>query len=70
LVIDHRCVIEGRSQGEVVRACGVSQGWVSRLVARYRVEAEEAFETAVAAAAQVAGCDTASHRAADRRPAY
>ena len=37
-------VIEGRSQGEVARAYGVSQGWVSRLVARYRAEGETAFE--------------------------
>ena len=36
-------VIEGRSQGEVARAYGVSQGWVSRLVARYREEGEAAF---------------------------
>jgi transposase InsO family protein len=35
---------EGRSQGEAARAYGVSQGWVSRLVARYRVEGEAAFE--------------------------
>jgi transposase InsO family protein len=37
-------VTEGRSQGEVARAYGVSQGWVSRLVARYRAEGEAAFE--------------------------
>jgi len=37
-------VIEGRSQGEVARAYGVSQGWVSRLVGRYRSEGEAAFE--------------------------
>jgi len=37
-------VIEGRSQGEVARAYGVSQGWVSRLVARYRAEGEAAYE--------------------------
>jgi transposase InsO family protein len=37
-------VMEGRSQGEVARAYGVSQGWVSRLVARYREEGEAAFE--------------------------
>jgi transposase len=37
-------VVEGRSQGEVARAYGVSQGWVSRLVARYRTEGEVAFE--------------------------
>jgi hypothetical protein len=38
-------VAEGRSQGEVARAYGVSQGWVSRLVARYRAEGEAAFES-------------------------
>jgi transposase InsO family protein len=37
-------ITEGRSQGEVARAYGVSQGWVSRLVARYRAEGEAAFE--------------------------
>jgi transposase len=37
-------VAEGRSQGEVARAYGVSQGWVSRLVARYRAEGEAAFD--------------------------
>ncbi len=37
-------VVEGRTQGEVARAYGVSQGWVSRLVARYRAEGETAFE--------------------------
>jgi transposase len=37
-------VVEGRTQGEVARQYGVSQGWVSRLVARYRAEGEAAFE--------------------------
>jgi transposase len=37
-------VTGGRSQGEAARAYGVSQGWVSRLVARYRAEGEAAFE--------------------------
>ena len=37
-------VTEGRSQGEAARAYGVSQGWVSRLVDRYRAEGEAAFE--------------------------
>ncbi|MBO0702329.1 MAG: transposase, partial [Candidatus Dormibacteraeota bacterium] len=37
-------VLEGRSQHEVARAYGVSQGWISRLVARYREEGEQAFE--------------------------
>jgi transposase InsO family protein len=37
-------VIEGRTQGEVAGAYGVSQGWVSRLVARYQAEGEAAFE--------------------------
>jgi transposase InsO family protein len=37
-------VVEGRSQGEVARAYGVSQGWVSKLLARYRAEGQAAFE--------------------------
>jgi transposase len=37
-------VVEGRSQAEVARAYGVSKGWVSKLVARYRTEGEAAFE--------------------------
>ncbi len=36
-------VVEGRTQGEAARAYGVSQGWISRLLARYRVEGEAAF---------------------------
>ena len=37
-------VVEGRSQSEVARAYGVSQPWISRLVARYRTEGGAAFE--------------------------
>jgi len=37
-------IVEGRSQAEVARAYGVSKGWVSKLVARYRAEGEAAFE--------------------------
>jgi transposase len=37
-------LVEGRSQSEVARAYGVSQGWISRLVARFRREGEAAFE--------------------------
>jgi transposase InsO family protein len=37
-------VVEGRSQSEVAREYGVSQGWISRLVARYRREGAGAFE--------------------------
>ena len=37
-------VVEGRSQSEVAREYGVSQGWISRLVARYRAEGAAAFE--------------------------
>jgi transposase-like protein len=37
-------VLEGRSQSEVARTYGVSQSWVSRLVARYRLEGEQAFQ--------------------------
>ena len=36
-------VVEGRSQSAVAREYGVSQGWISRLVARYRREGEAAF---------------------------
>jgi transposase InsO family protein len=37
-------VVEGRTQAEVARAYGVSKGWVSKLVARYRVDGAAAFE--------------------------
>ena len=37
-------VLSGRSQSDVARDYGVSQGWVSRLLARYRLEGEAAFE--------------------------
>ena len=37
-------IVEGRSQAEVARDYGVSKGWVSKLVARYRAEGEAAFE--------------------------
>lgn len=37
-------IIESRSQSEVARTYGVSQSWISRLVARYRAEGEAAFE--------------------------
>lgn len=36
-------VVENRSQAEVARTYGVSKGWVSKLVARYRAD-ETAFE--------------------------
>jgi transposase InsO family protein len=37
-------VLTGQSQSEVARAYGVSQGWISKLMTRYRVEGEAAFE--------------------------
>jgi transposase InsO family protein len=37
-------VAEGRSQCEAAAAYGVSKGWVSKLLARYRAEGEAAFE--------------------------
>jgi transposase InsO family protein len=37
-------VVEGRSQSQVARDYGVSQSWVSRLVARYWTDGEAAFE--------------------------
>jgi transposase InsO family protein len=37
-------VLAGQSQSEVARTYGVSQGWISRLMARHRLEGEAAFE--------------------------
>lgn len=37
-------VLAGQSQSEVARTYGVSQGWISRLMARYRAEGQAAFE--------------------------
>jgi transposase InsO family protein len=37
-------VLSGQSQSEVARTYGVSQGWISRLMARYAAEGEAAFE--------------------------
>ena len=37
-------MLEGRSQADVARAYGVSKGWVSKLVARYRSDGDIAFE--------------------------
>lgn len=36
--------IEGISQAEVARRYGVSKGWVSKLIARYRAESDAALE--------------------------
>ncbi len=33
-------IVEGRSQADVARAYGVSKGWVSKLVARYRTDGD------------------------------
>ena len=40
----HRCCSRRSVQSEVARTYGVSQGWISRLMARYRAEGEAAFE--------------------------
>lgn len=37
-------VLAGQSQSQVARTYGVSQGWISRLMARYRAEGDAAFE--------------------------
>ncbi len=37
-------VLAGQSQSEVARTYGVSQGWISKLMARYHLEGEAAFE--------------------------
>jgi len=36
--------IEGRSQADVARTYGVSKGWVSKRISRWRIEGEAAFE--------------------------
>ncbi len=38
--------VEGLTQAEAARLYGVSRGWVSKLIARYRVEGDVAFEPA------------------------
>ena len=38
-------VVEGRTHAEVAAQYGLSRSWVTRLVARYRVEGDTAFET-------------------------
>ncbi|MEQ4209670.1 helix-turn-helix domain-containing protein [Actinopolymorpha sp. B17G11] len=37
-------VLAGASQSETARTYGVSQSWISRLMARYRAAGEAAFE--------------------------
>jgi len=37
-------ILEGRTQAEVAATYGVSKGWVSKLISRYRAEGESAFE--------------------------
>jgi transposase InsO family protein len=37
-------IVEGRTQAEAAAAYGVSKGWVSKLLSRYRAEGEAAFE--------------------------
>ena len=37
-------IVEGRTQAEVAATYGVSMGWVSKLIARYKAEGETAFE--------------------------
>jgi transposase InsO family protein len=53
-------VLTGQSQSEVARAYGVSQGWISRLMARYRVEGEAAFEPLSRAPARSPGATPAA----------
>lgn len=37
--------IEGLTQADAARRCGVSKGWVSKLMARYRAEGGAAYES-------------------------
>lgn len=36
-------IIEGRQQAEVARTYGVSPGWVSKLIKRYKTDGETAL---------------------------
>ena len=44
VVIIMAVVLEGRTGSQVAREYGLSRRWVKKLVARYRVEGEAAFE--------------------------
>jgi len=44
LVVITAVLIEDRSQSQVARDYGVSQSWISRLVARDKTEGDKAFE--------------------------
>ena len=49
-------IAEGLSQGEAARRYEISQGWISRLLARYRTEGEAAFnEVPIEAIADLCG---------------
>jgi transposase InsO family protein len=37
-------VLEGRTQADVARSYGISKGWVSKLIRRYQIEGDAAFE--------------------------
>ena len=37
-------IVEGRSQAQVARDYGLSKAWVSRLVARYHADGDNAFQ--------------------------
>ena len=52
-------VLAGQSQSEVARTYGVSQGWISKLMARYRLEGDAAFEPLSRAPASSPGATSA-----------
>ena len=51
-------IVEGRSQADTARAYGVSPGWVSKLVARYKIEGDAAFEPRSRRPPHLTGCHT------------
>ena len=53
--------VEGRSQSEVAREYGVSQGWISRLVARYRMEGRGRLHPTLTSAAHRPSTVTTDH---------
>ena len=63
-------IVEGRSQADVARTYEVSPGWVSKLVARYRVEGESAFELRSRTAEDLAQRGGGDGGRPDRRTAH
>ena len=62
-------VVEGRTHAEVAAQYGLSRSWVTRLVARYRLEGDTAFEAQVAETTIEPGRRGDKLRGPDAKPA-